>query len=60
MKVDVSIRRNVEQIKHCAEEALSVIVHEEDAQNAVEDLSQAKQLIEEVIRRLTRAGMVRP
>lgn len=45
-KPDVTIRRHLEQIKHCVEEALSVVVHEEDPVNAENDLAQAAQLIE--------------
>lgn len=45
-KPEVTIRRHLEQIKHCVEEALSVVVHEEDLVNAENDLSQAAMLIE--------------
>lgn len=48
----VTIRRTLEQTKHCVEEALSCIVHEEGYEPAVEDLKQAQALIADVLKRI--------
>lgn len=45
MSGDVTVRRNLEQIKHCVEEALSIVIHREDPRHALDDLEQARQLI---------------
>ncbi len=47
-----TLRRNIEQAKHCLEEALSVVVHEEDIERAVDDLDQARLLVDEIIERI--------
>jgi len=44
---DVTLRRTVEQVKHCVEEALSVIERSEDSRCALDDLQQAAQLLTE-------------
>jgi hypothetical protein len=45
----VSLRRTVQQIVHCAKEALAVVEAHEDCGNAVGDLEQAQQLIQVVL-----------
>lgn len=45
----VTLRRTVEQVKHCLEEALSVIEREEDLRGALDDVSQAQALLEDTI-----------
>jgi hypothetical protein len=47
----VTIRRTVQQIKHCVDEALAVIENEEDAGCAIDDLQQAYVLIEVALKR---------
>ena len=42
---DTTLRRTLEQIEHCAKEALSVVEHGEDPRLAIEDLQQAQELI---------------
>jgi hypothetical protein len=49
---NVTIRRNVQQAKHCVEEALSVIETNEDPRCAADDLKQAAILIEEILKRI--------
>lgn len=49
---EASVRRNLEQIVHCAKEALSVIENDEDPEHAENDLRQAASLIEIVLKRL--------
>lgn len=49
---DVTLRRNIEQIVHCAEEALSVVEQCEDLRCAIDDLEQARALIQEVLPKL--------
>jgi hypothetical protein len=49
---NVSLRRNVEQVGHCVAEALSVLNNDEDVRCAVDDLEQAKSLIETVLPKL--------
>lgn len=58
---NVTLRRNVEQVKHCVEEALSVMDHGEDLRCAVDDLEQARQLIDVVLPKLkpTPVGAIR-
>jgi hypothetical protein len=48
----VSVRRNIEQICHCAREALSVLENHEPEQPAIDDLVHARMLIDEVLPRL--------
>lgn len=50
-----STRRLIEQIKHCAEEALSVVNANEKYDHAILDLEQAGELITLALTRL-RAG----
>jgi hypothetical protein len=45
MDRNVTLRRTLEQIVHCCEEALSVEMNDEDLRCAVDDLSQARNLI---------------
>lgn len=56
----VSIRRNLQQVVHCAVEALSVVEHDEDWRCAVDDLQHARGLIDEVISRLRPPGLMPP
>lgn len=42
----VTLRRMIQQVKHCTEEALSVIEREEDTRCAIDDLEQAATLID--------------
>jgi hypothetical protein len=49
---DPSLRRTLEQIVHCAEEALSVVENEEVLEHAENDLRQAKALIDVALRQL--------
>jgi hypothetical protein len=55
----VTLRRNIQQIKHCVEEALSVIEHGEDHRSAIDDLEHASMLLKEVLPRLKTYGTVR-
>ncbi len=55
----VTLRRNLQQIKHCVEEALSVIEHGEDHRPAIEDLEQAAQLLKDVLPQLKTYGTIR-
>jgi len=48
----VSLRRSVQQAKHCVQEALDAIGHGEDAGCAIDDLEQAKLLIDECLKRI--------
>jgi hypothetical protein len=45
----VTTRRTIQQIVHCAEEALSVVERDEDPRCAVDDLEQAAVMIERVL-----------
>lgn len=47
-----SMRRTLQQIVHCAEEALSVVENEEPLAHAENDLRQAAALIELVLEKL--------
>lgn len=51
MKQDrqVTLRRMIQQVKHCVEEALSVVERSEDTRCAIDDLEQADMLIEKCI-----------
>jgi hypothetical protein len=49
----VTIRRIVQQLVHCANEALSVIEHTEDIKCAVGDLQQARLLVDNAERRIS-------
>jgi hypothetical protein len=57
---DTSLRRTLEQIEHCAKEALSVVEHEEDPRLAIEDLHQAQELIKYAIPELVRLKAPKP
>lgn len=48
----VSLRRTVQQVKHCVQEALDVIEHGEDMGCALDDLEQAKALIVVCLKRI--------
>lgn len=48
MRSSVSLRRTLEQAKHCIEEALSVIEANEYPKLAAEDVRQAETLLREV------------
>lgn len=45
-----TLRRNMQQIVHCAQEALSAHEHGEDPRHCMEDLQQARQLIDHVLK----------
>lgn len=51
---DVTVRRNLQQVKHCVEEALSVVENGEDRECALDDLQQAMLLIDVCMNRLKR------
>ena len=51
---NVTLRRTIQQAKHCVEEALSVVERSEDHRSAVDDLKQARLLIEESLDRIKR------
>jgi hypothetical protein len=51
-EVKVTVRRNMQQIVHCAIEALSAHEHKEDPFVVLADLDQARGLIEIVTRRI--------
>lgn len=57
-KLNVTLRRNMQQIVHCAIEALSVYENNEDLNVVLEDLDQAKGLIEIVTQRI-KSGAVK-
>lgn len=42
---DVSLRRSLEQARHCVQEALSVVERGEDPRCALDDVVQAAQLL---------------
>ena len=42
----VTLRRTLEQVLHCIEEALSVVEHGEDARSARDDVEQATSLLQ--------------
>lgn len=46
---EITLRRNLQQIVHCAQEALSVIENDEDMNCAIDDLQQASQLINDTV-----------
>lgn len=46
---NVTLRRHLEQARHCVEEALSVVLREEDPKCAVDDCEQAVALLGNVI-----------
>jgi hypothetical protein len=48
-KRDLTIRRSLQQVKHCVEEALAVVEANEDRGHAVNDLEQAVLLIKTII-----------
>ncbi len=45
----VTLRRMIQQVVHCAEEALSVVERDEDTRCAIDDLEQAEMLIEKCL-----------
>jgi len=45
----ITQRRSLQQVKHCVEEALSVLEHGEDQRCALDDLEQAYMLVAKVI-----------
>lgn len=52
-KKNITLRRTLQQVVHCAQEALSVVENSEQSVLALEDIMQAQQLIQEgVIPRL--------
>ncbi len=48
----ITTRRTIQQIVHCAEEALGVIEREEDIRCAIDDLNQARELIDTALRKI--------
>ena len=44
----ITLRRNLEQAKHCVEEALSVIMAGEPIGAAIEDIDQAMELLKHI------------
>jgi len=52
----VTIRRTLQQIKHCIEEAISVIGSRENAYFALQDVEQSAALIAEVLPRIRAMG----
>jgi hypothetical protein len=56
-KRQVTLRRLLEQTKHCVEEALSIVEQGEDVECAIDDIEQAQELIEkEVLPALRKSG----
>jgi hypothetical protein len=49
---NVSLRRTVEQIRHCVQEALSVVENDEDLNSALDDLRHAQGLIPEAMKKI--------
>jgi hypothetical protein len=45
-----SIRRTLEQVVHCAQEALSAYEHDEDSRHVRDDLMQARDLIDHALK----------
>lgn len=45
----VSIRRRLQQVKHCVEEALEVVERKEDVRCAADDLLHAQELLKNVL-----------
>ncbi len=41
----VTVRRHLQQAKHCVEEALSIVERDEDARCAIDDVEQAIALL---------------
>ena len=46
----VTLRRTLEQVLHCVEEALSVVEHGEDARSARDDVEQAVSLLQDKVK----------
>lgn len=44
------MRRNLEQVMHCIQEALSVVTHKEDPEHALGDVDQAIAILTKAIR----------
>lgn len=44
-----SLRRSLEQARHCLDEALSALYHGEDVRHALNDVSQAETLLRDVV-----------
>lgn len=57
MPKTISIRRNIQQAGHCVSEALSIVEHGEEAACAVDDLHQARELIDTVLKRIHSEGI---
>jgi len=49
----ISLRRTLEQAKHCVVEALSVVEHEEDPRCALDDAQHARDLLDIIIKQLS-------
>lgn len=45
----VTLRRMVQQVKHCVEEALAVVENTEDTRCAIDDLEHARALLDQCI-----------
>lgn len=52
MPKPMAVRRTMQQVKHCVEEAMAVIENDEHAQEAVDDLEQAQALLADVLPKL--------
>lgn len=53
-----TLRRTLEQAKHCVEEALSVVMNDEAPKSAIEDVEQARELLGDVLDRLAKSKSV--
>lgn len=51
---EATLRRNMEQARHCVQEALSVVEHMEDLRCAMDDMLHASDLCQFIIRELKR------
>lgn len=47
---NVTLRRTIQQVIHCLEEAESVLGYDEDPRCAADDIDQAQRLIEQVVK----------
>lgn len=54
---DVSLRRTIQQVGHCVAEALSVVEKGEDRRCAIDDLEQARQLIDVALKRIAKESL---
>jgi len=48
----ISLRRSLQQVKHCIEEALAVVTYGEDLRSALDDLGAAQEILAVVKKRL--------